>query len=298
MRRQMIHKNTKLSLRHQCQLLQLNRGFMSYHPTVKEDSEISNELAAIYQENPVYGYRRLTACLRRQGNKINSKRVLRLMREMGIKAIYPGPRTTIVERSAHKYPYALTGMVVTKPNQAWQIDITYLRTDHGFIYLNALIDIYSRLIVGWSLSNTLETESCLRTLEKAIANQGIPDIINSDQGVQFTSEAWVTELTNQGILISMSGKGRSNDNAHIERLWRTLKYEWTYLNGCRSVADYKRLLPKFVEWYNFERPHQALNYLTPAEMLVNMSGEDEEKPYNLSSISMKPNSVYNQQGLS
>ena len=200
-RRQMIGKNNTLSLRHQCQLLQLNRGFLNYKSVVKDDTEISNELAEIYLEYPVYGYRRLTACLRRQGYKINSKRVLRLMREMGLKAIYPAPKTTIVDRSAHKYPYALAGMAVTKLNQAWQIDITYLRTDHGFIYLNALIDVYSRLIVGWSLSNILDTESCLRTLEKAIANQGVPDIINSDQGVQFTSEAWITELINQEILM-------------------------------------------------------------------------------------------------
>ena len=264
---------------------------------IKSYCKISNGLAEFYQEYPVYEYRRLTACLRRKGYDIKGKRILRLMREMGLRAIYPAPKTTLIDRSAHKYPYALSGMAVTKPHRAWQIDITYLRTDHGFIYLNALIDVYSRFIVGWSLSNTLDTQACLRTLENAIENQGVPDIINSDQGVQFTSEAWIKELTKQEILISMSGRGRSNDNAQIKRLWRTLKYEWTYLNGSRTVADYKRLLPKFMAWYNHERPHQALDYQTPGEMMNRPDGY-VEKPCDFPTISTRPNYINNQEGLS
>lgn len=149
----------------------------------------------------------------------------------------------------------------------WQVDITYLRTNHGFLYLTALIDMASRYVVGWNLSNSLDTESCLRALENAILEHGLPEIINSDQGSQFTSIAWTKALTEKGILISMSGAGRSNDNAYIERLWRSLKYEWTIIRGARTVFDYKTLLPQFFDWYNNKRPHQALRYKFPASVL-------------------------------
>ena len=135
------------------------------------------------------------------------------------------------------------------------------------MYMNALIDVQTRYVVSWSISNSLDTESCIRTLEKAIDSHGIPDIINSDQGCQFTSQAWCNALHSRSILISMSGRGRSNDNAHMERLWRTLKYEWTIINGARTVADYKKLLPEFIHWYNHLRPHQSLGYRTPGEVL-------------------------------
>ena len=266
----MVTKNTKLGIRQQCCLLQINRSLLYYnHRDVFDDTCLANALVDIYQQYPVYGYRRLTVCLKRRGYAVNGKHVLRLMRQMGLRAIYPKPRTTLVNKDHYKYPYALKDMVITKPHQAWQIDITYLRTEHGFIYMNALIDMQTRYVVGWSLSNSLDTEACIRTLEKAIASHGLPDIINSDQGSQFTSQEWVNAVHGKGTLVSMSGKGRSNDNAHIERLWRTLKYEWTILNGARSVADYKKLLPGFINWYNNLRPHQALEYQTPAEVLGN-----------------------------
>ena len=266
----MITKNTKLGIRQQCCLLQINRSLLYYNRrAIVDDTCLANALADIYRQYPVYGYRRLTACLKRQGHDINGKHVLRLMRQMGLRAIYPKPRTTLVNKDHYKYPYVLKDMEITKPHQAWQIDITYLRTEHGFMYMNALIDMQTRYVVGWSLSNSLDTEACLRTLEKAIESHGLPDIINSDQGSQFTSQVWVNAVQGKGILISMSGRGRSNDNAHIERLWRTLKYEWTILNGARSVVDYKKLLPEFINWYNNLRPHQALGYQTPAEVLEN-----------------------------
>ena len=266
----MITKNTKLGIRQQCCLLQINRSLLYYNRrAIVDDTCLANALADIYRQYPVYGYRRLTACLKRQGHDINGKHVLRLMRQMGLRAIYPKPRTTLVNKYHYKYPYVLKDMSITKPHQAWQIDITYLRTEHGFMYMNALIDMQTRYVVGWSLSNSLDTEACLRTLEKAIESHGLPDIINSDQGSQFTSQVWVNAVQGKGILISMSGRGRSNDNAHIERLWRTLKYEWTILNGARSVVDYKKLLPEFINWYNNLRPHQALGYQTPAEVLEN-----------------------------
>ncbi len=266
----MITKNTKLGIRQQCCLLQINRSLLYYNRrTVADDTCLANALADIYQQYPVYGYRRLTACLKRQGHGVNGKHVLRLMRQMGLRAIYPKPRTTLVNKDHYKYPYVLKDMAITEPHQAWQIDITYLRTEHGFMYMNALIDMQTRYVVGWSLSNSLDTEACLRTLERAIESHGLPDIIDSDQGSQFTSQVWVNAVQGKGILISMSSRGRSNDNAHIERLWRTLKYEWTILNGARTVVDYKKLLPEFINWYNNLRPHQALGYQTPGEVLEN-----------------------------
>lgn len=154
-----------------------------------------------------------------------------------------------------------------KPHQVWQVDITYLRTDHGFLYLTALIDVYSQYVVGWSLSNTLDPTSCLDALEKAIWDHGLPHIINSDQGSQFTSQVWIKTLESHGIHISMSGSGRSIDNAYIERLWRTLKYEWTLPQGARCVQDYKKLLPAFFDWYNNKRSYQSLGYQPPAKAL-------------------------------
>jgi putative transposase len=263
----MINKKTQLSVREQCNLLNINRSLLYYERAVPDDTCIANAIADLYAQYPVYGYRRLTACLKRQGYAVNGKHILRVMRQMGLRAIYPCPRTTIVDKQHYKYPYALRGMVINKPHQVWQIDISYLRTDHGFMYMNALIDVQTRYVVSWSISNSLDTESCIRTLEKAIDSHGIPDIINSDQGCQFTSQAWCNALHSRSILISMSGRGRSNDNAHIERLWRTLKYEWTIINGARTVADYKKLLPEFIHWYNHLRPHQSLGYRTPGEVL-------------------------------
>lgn len=265
---EMIQKGHPISLRRQCRLLAVHRSRVYYQKKERAtDTELANEMLEIYRQNPMYGYRRLRACLRRRGYRVNGKRVLGLMKEMGIRGIYPGPRTTCVDRKAYKHPYALAEMVINKPHQAWQIDLTYLRTDHGFVYLTALIDVCSRYVVGWCLSNSLETSACLRCLEYSIDMHGVPFMINSDQGSQFTSHDWVNALTGHGIVISMSGSGRSNDNAHIERLWRTLKYEGLYIQGCRTVAELKKTLPKFMAWYNNHRPHQALAYRTPAEAL-------------------------------
>jgi len=288
----MISSNKKLAVRLQCRLLQVNRSMLYYRRAVADDTCLANALADIYQQYPVYGYRRLTACLKRQGYAIiNGKHVLRLMRQMGLRAIYPKPKTTVVDKGHYKYPYVLKDMAITKPHQVWQIDITYLRTDHGFMYMNALIDMQTRYVVGWSLSNTLDSEACLRTLEKSVDRHGVPDIINSDQGSQFTSEAWVKALQNKGVLISMSGQGRSNDNAYIERIWRTLKYEWLVINGARSVSDYKKLLPEFIHWYNELRPHQALGYQTPGAVLDITSCGYVDKASALTHISTRTTTI-------
>ena len=266
----MIRKGNCLSVRRQSDLLELNRSQLYYKAYEDTDTLRANLIAEAYRQYPMYGYRRIQAHLRDQGHVMNRKCVLRLMRELQLKAIYPGPKTTVGNKAHEKHPYLLSGVTVTKPHQVWQVDITYLRTNQGFLYLTALIDMGTRYVVGWSLSNSLDTEGCLRALENAIVAHGIPGTINSDQGSQFTSHDWIRALTGKGILISMSGSGRSNDNAYIERLWRSLKYEWTFIKGARTVEDYKTLLPQFFEWYNSKRPHQALGYQSPARALEDL----------------------------
>jgi putative transposase len=223
------------------------------------------EILSIYETYPIYGYRRVTAILVKKGIAVNLKRVHRIMKLMGLRAIYPGPNTSKRNRAEMVYPYLLRGLNVTKVNQVWQIDITYLRVTGGFVYLTGLIDVYSRVIVSWILSNDLCVASCVECLLEGIKN-GSPEIVNSDQGAQFTSAEWLSSLKDNNIRISMTGKGRSNDNAHIERFWRSLKYEGTYLHDLKSIKELKIHLPKLISWYNKERPHQSLNYMTPEEV--------------------------------
>jgi putative transposase len=264
----MIDKGLSLSIFVQCDLLLVSRSVFYYKSkSSSDDTVIANLISAIYRQYPVYGYRRIHAILKCDGHQINRKRVLRLMRLLNLKAIYPGPKTTRRDREHSVFPYLLNDLETVRPHQVWQVDITYLRTDAGFIYLTALIDVFSRYIVGWFLSNTLDSYSCLQAMENALREHEAPNITNSDQGSQFTGQQWIEFLTLMNIKISMSGAGRSNDNAFIERLWRTIKYEFLFLEGARNVADYKRLIPIFVTWYNNERPHQSLKYQTPAEML-------------------------------
>ena len=264
----MIDKGLSLSVFVQCDLLLVSLSVFYYKPKDRsDDTIIANLISEIYRQFPVYGYRRIHAILRRDGHRINRKCVLRLMRLLNLKAIYPSPKMTQRNHEHSVFPYLLKNLKIIKPHQVWQVDITYLRTDAGFIYLTALIDVFSRYIVGWFLSNSLDTYSCLQAMENALREHMTPDIINSDQVSQFTSYPWIEFLTLINIKISMCGAGRSNDNAFIERLWRTIKYEFLILEGARSVADYKRLIPIFVTWYNNERPHQSLKYQTPAEML-------------------------------
>ena len=264
----MIDKGLSLSVFVQCDLLLVSRSVFYYKPKNRsDDTEIANLISEIYRQFPVYGYRRIHAILKRDGHQINRKCVLRLMRLLNLRAIYPSPKTTQRNREHVVFPYLLKDLEVIRSHQVWQVDITYLRTDAGFIYLTALIDVFSRYIVGWFLSNALDSYSCLQAMESALKGHQAPDITNSDQGSQFTGQQWIEFLTMTNIKISMCGAGRSNDNAFIERLWRTIKYEFLILEGTRSVADYKRLIPIFVTWYNNERPHQSLKYQTPAEML-------------------------------
>jgi len=222
----MIDKGYKtLSVRAQCRLLDLNRSTL-YTPVkpLAEDTEISNRIGEIYEATPQYGYRRVHAQLLREGRNVNRKRVYRLMKELGLQAIYPRPKTTIRGKQATVYPYLLGGLKIERPHQVWQVDITYLKLPGGFVYLTCLIDVYSRAVVGWRLSNSLCKEAALEALEDALWRYGSPDIINSDQGVQFTCEEWQKLCRDKGIEGSMSHKGGSSDNAYVERFWRTLKF--------------------------------------------------------------------------
>lgn len=247
-------------------MLAVNRSSYYYIPKIGPDeSELCQEIMEIYERYPIYGYRRVTAMLRRKGIKINRKKVSRLMKLLSLKAIYPKINTSKRNYAEQVYPYLLKDLLIVRSHQVWQVDITYIRVEGGFVYLTALIDVYSRFVVAWRLNNDLCPESCCAALQEGIKNYQVPEIVNSDQGSQFTSDLWVNALKEANVQISMTGQGRSNDNAYIERLWRTFKYEGIYLHGYKTIKEIKKELPNLIRWYNYERPHQALGYRTPAE---------------------------------
>ena len=256
-----------LSIRHQCELVGLNRSTFYYTPA--QESELNLHLMRLidtyYTKAPFYGRRRMTAHLRRQGHEVNHKRVRRLMQKMGLQAIYPKPRTSIAAKGHKVYPYLLRNLAITRPNQVWSTDITYIRMLRGFMYLVAIMDWHSRYVLAWQLSNTLDGLFCLDALDLALA-QGKPDIFNTDQGVQFTAQAFTSRLEASGIRISMDGRGRALDNVFVERLWRTVKYEHVYLHEYASVPELERGLAQYFTFYNHERLHQSLSYQPPAEV--------------------------------
>ena len=218
-----------------------------------------------YLATPFYGARKIAVWLRGKGYIINRKRVRRLMQIMGIKAIYRRPRTSQPAPGHKIYPYLLNGIQITRPNQVWAADITYIPMARGFLYLVAIIDVYSRYVLSWRLSNTLDTDFCVAALAEAL-RKDVPEIFNTDQGVQFTSAAFTELLRKYGVNISMDGKGSYNDNLFIERLWRSVKYEEVYLKGYQDGRDARIGLREYFRFYNEERPHQALEYRTPAEV--------------------------------
>jgi putative transposase len=263
----MITKDHKdLSLRQQCGLLGLNRSTLYYKPVLCDETELANEVHELWLEMPFYGYRRITAELSSRGYRVNHKRIQRIMREMNLQALYPRPKTS-VSSSEHKiYPYLLKDLEVTRPNQVWATDITYIKMRKGFVYMVALIDIYSRYIVSWRLSTTLDTSFCLEMLEDALGLHGAPDILNTDQGCQFTSQGWVDRVTQAGIRVSMDGKGRWVDNVYIERFWRTLKHEHVLLHAFETPKEARVSIGGYIEVYNNRRRHQALDYKRPADV--------------------------------
>lgn len=266
-RQSMIDSNyAYLSVRKQCELLSVPRSNYYHEPSGSYDVIISNHILDIYTKNPVYGYRKVTAMLRIEGVLVNSKKVLRLMRLMNLQAIYRKPNTSRKEPTSFVYRYLLGNIDIVRANQVVQVDITYLRTDSGFVYLIAFIDVYSRFVLSWRLSNSLDSDNCLLALEDLILKSGAPEIINSDQGSQFTSDDWIKCLQKYEIKISMTGRGRCLDNIYIERLWKSFKYEGSFLYEWRTIKDLKINIPKWIYWYNYERPHQSLKYKRPAEI--------------------------------
>lgn len=256
-----------LSIRRQCEILGLNRSTLYYEPAPvpEEEDQIMREIDEIYTRMPFYGVPRMTAELIRRGYQVGEKRVRRLMKEMGIRAIYPKPNLSKPGKAHLIYPYLLKDVEIRMRNHVWSTDITYIRMNRGFIYLVAVMDWYSRYVLSWEVSISLDVEFCIEALEKAF-REGIPSIFNSDQGSQFTSEAFTGRLLERGIKISMDGRGRAYDNIFIERLWRSLKYEEVYLNDYETIADARLGIGRYFELYNHERLHQALEYETPASV--------------------------------
>jgi putative transposase len=263
-----------LSLRCQCELLQVNRSALYYtsKPAMVSDLDLINEILDIWGRCSFYGYRRMTKELQSLGYIVNRKRVSRLMRENGIQVIYPGPNTSRRNKLHKVYKYLLGGMIINRANQAWMIDITYLRLKEGFVYLAALIDVHSRYVVAWKISNTMEASFCVETLQLGLLHAK-PAIVNSDQGSQFTSDDWVNYVNEQGIKISMTGKGRCLDNVYIERFWRSVKQEEFYLNEYASIMELRKAIGAYVEFYNHKRWHQALGYKTPAMVYFSVNEE-------------------------
>lgn len=256
-----------MSIRRQCELVGLNRASYYYQPA--QESELNLTLMRLidkqYTRTPFYGWPRMTAYLQRQGYPVNHKRVQRLMQLMGLQAIYPKAHPKDTGQAHRIYPYLLRNRLIDRPLQVWSSDITYIPMQGGFMYLTAVIDWYSRYVLAWQLSNTLDGHFCLVALEQALA-QGQPEIFNTDQGVQFTAHAFTDRVERAGVRMSMDGRGRALDNIFIERLWRTLKYEHIYLYDYATVPALLAGLRDYFIFYNTERLHQSLGYLTPAEV--------------------------------
>jgi putative transposase len=258
-----------LSIKRQCRLLDISRSGVYYQPKgiSEEDLTLMKLIDRQYLVTPFFGARKIAAWLKSQDYIVNRKRIRRLMRLMGLKAIYRRPRTSKPAPGHKIYPYLLGGLKINRPNQVWAADITYIPMVRGFLYLVAIIDWYSRYVLSWRLSNTLDAGFCVEALEEAL-KKGRPEIFNTDQGAQFTSEAFTGLLEQHGVSISMDGKGSYNDNLFIERLWRTVKYEEVYLKSYQDGRDARAGLGNCFSFYNTERPHQSLGYKTPAEVFV------------------------------
>lgn len=268
---ELVSPDPKVSVRHQCELLALNRSSYYYQCALETEENLSlmRRLDELHLEHPVYGSRKLTVLLHQEGLAVNRKRVVRLLRLMGIEAIYAKPRTSLPEPGHQIYPYLLRDLEVTGPDQVWCSDITYVPMATGFMYLVAVMDWWSRYVLGWRLSNTLEAAFCVDAWEAALrAGRKAPLISNTDQGSQFTSPLFIDAVESAGVDVSMDGRGRWIDNRFIERLWRSAKYEDIYLQDYGDGLAAGRGLGQWFDRYNQERPHQALGYATPAEVYL------------------------------
>lgn len=255
----------ELSLKEQCQLLGINRS--SYYYQAKEPKEEENELLRLldeqYLKTPFYGSRKMTAYLRKKGYCINRKRVIKLMHKLGLQTIYQKKRTSVSNPEHRVYPYLIRDLEINRANQVWCTDITYLPIGKGYYYLVAIMDWYSRRILSWRISNTMDVNFCCNALQEALKKYGKPEIFNSDQGSQFTSKDFTQILLEAEVKISMDGRGRCFDNIFIERLWRSLKYELIYIYEFEDGQHLNQEVKKWIHWYNHERLHQALDYKTP-----------------------------------
>jgi putative transposase len=252
-------------VRRQCALLGLNRSSLYYEPAPEtaENLRLMRRIDEQYTACPFYGSRKMTRWLVQQGEEVNRKRVQRLLRLMGLEAIYPKPCLSLAGRGHRIFPYLLRNVRIERPDQVWSTDITYISLPAGFMYLAATIDWYSRYVLAWRLSNTLDGSFCLDMLEEALS-RGKPEVFNTDQGVQFTAEAWTRRLESAGVAVSMDGRGRCLDNVFVERLWRSVKYEDVYLRAYETVPQLSAGLGRYFPFYNSERLHQSLDYQTPA----------------------------------
>jgi putative transposase len=261
----MIDRNHKLTVAKQAALLGISRGSVYYEPVAvsAEDLALMRRIDELHLQFPFAGSRMLRGLLAADGSKIGRRHVTALMRRMGIEAIYRRPNTSKPAPGHRIYPYLLRGLTIERPNQVWATDITYIPMARGFVYLAAVMDWFARRILAWRLSNTMEASFCIDAVEEALARYAPPQIFNSDQGSQFTSAEFTGLLTNNGIAISMDGKGAWRDNVFVERFWRTIKYEEVYLRAYDSVGEARQSIGRYLEFYNARRPHTALDQRTP-----------------------------------
>jgi putative transposase len=295
-RAQWVERDDEMPLTLQCELAGVPRSSVYRRMETatrqqcldEEDSQLRALIDEEYTNRPFYGSRRMVVFLRGRGHSINRKRVQRLMREMGLAGMAPGPATSKPHPEHKVYPYLLRGVPITRPNQVWSTDLTYIRLARGFAYLVAVIDWYSRKVLSWRISNSMDASFCVDCLEDALRHHGKPEVFNSDQGSQFTSTAFTGVLKREGVAISMDGRGRALDNIFVERLWRNVKYEDVYLKGYANMAELMVGLAQYFAFYNAERPHQALGYETPnrvyesgtggGALIVDKYGDGDDEP--------------------
>jgi putative transposase len=265
-RRALVNPDVPPSMRRQCELLGVNRSSLYYAPVLPDAEALAlmRRMDELHLEHPFFGSRMLTWTLKQEGEEINRKRVQRLMRLMGLESVAPKPNTSKPALEHPVYPYLLRNVKVSRINQVWAADITYIPMAHGFAYLVAIMDWYSRRALAWRLSNTLDTDFCVEALQDALSRFNAPEIFNTDQGSQFTSEDFTGMLLDRGIKVSMDGKGRWTDNVFVERLWRSLKYEEVYLRAYDTLLEARAGIGRYLGFYNDDRPHSALGMQTPA----------------------------------
>jgi putative transposase len=266
-RRALIAPQDAPSMRRQCELLSVSRSSVYYEPVEPDAEELAlmRRIDELHLEYPFFGSRKMAQTLRGEGRVVNRKRVQRLMRQMGLESLAPKPRTSRPAPQHPVYPYLLRGRKITRPNEVWAADITYIPMAHGSAYLVGIIDWYSRRVLAWRLSDTLQTGFCLEAIHEALDRFDPPEIFNTDQGAQFTADDFTAVLRERGVKISMDGKGRCLDNVFVERLWRSLKYEEVYLNAYDSLPEAREGIGRYFRFFNHQRPHSSLGHQTPAE---------------------------------